>query len=372
MAATLAIEIVGDAADAASALDSVGDAAERMADRVDAATRDADGAASRLSGVGDAADTLDDKAGRATGALGALSAGFELVGAEKYAGALQGAAMATDFFSGVGQAATLVMESGGLAAAKAKVAVVAKSIAEKAAAAATKALAIAQRVLNAAMRANPIGLVVTALGFLVAGIVLAYKRSERFRAIVQAVMRGARTAVGWVVDKIGDLVGWFRDKAPAAANRLREVAVRAFLLITTPQRKVIELVGKVVDWFRDKIPGAAATLREKAVAAWDKVKSGVDKLLDPVRKVRDTIQDLVGWIKKIDFPSPPDWLDKVVPGKVFGRTTTTGGGGMVAGGNTFVITVNGAVDPDSTARQIEQLVARRSMRLGGTLRTVRP
>src|SRR3546814_18684591 len=38
--------------------------------------------------------------------------------------------------------------------------------------------------LNAAMRANPIGIVVTALTLLAAGLVVAYKKSETFRNIV--------------------------------------------------------------------------------------------------------------------------------------------------------------------------------------------
>lgn len=64
-----------------------------------------------------------------------------------------------------------------------------------AAAAAERAQAAATWVLNAALRANPIGIVITALTLLVAGFVLAYRRSETFRAIVQTAFRGV-LAVG--------------------------------------------------------------------------------------------------------------------------------------------------------------------------------
>jgi hypothetical protein len=74
------------------------------------------------------------------------------------------------------------------------VATVATVIAQKAAAAASKAWAAAQWLLNVALDANPIGLVIVAIAALVAGIIIAYKKSETFRIIVQAV---AKAVVGY-------------------------------------------------------------------------------------------------------------------------------------------------------------------------------
>lgn len=51
----------------------------------------------------------------------------------------------------------------------------------------TYALAVAQRVLNAAMKANPIGLIVTAISLLIGGLLLAYKNSEKFRAVLDGL-----------------------------------------------------------------------------------------------------------------------------------------------------------------------------------------
>jgi len=70
------------------------------------------------------------------------------------------------------------------------------------AAAATKAYAGAQWLLNAAMTANPIGLVVVAVAALVAALVIAYKKSETFRRIVNGAFRAVKTAAsaafGWI------------------------------------------------------------------------------------------------------------------------------------------------------------------------------
>lgn len=57
---------------------------------------------------------------------------------------------------------------------------------------ATKAAAAAQWVLNAALTANPVGLVVVAIAALVAGLVIAYKRSDTFRGVVDRLFGGLR------------------------------------------------------------------------------------------------------------------------------------------------------------------------------------
>src|SRR5690348_2341450 len=92
----LAVRISANASGVASEFDQVSGSAKRMADAVDDASSKSEAAAGRLDRVGAAAEGVDDKAGRATGALGALSSGFELVGMEKYAAGLQQASMATD------------------------------------------------------------------------------------------------------------------------------------------------------------------------------------------------------------------------------------------------------------------------------------
>lgn len=60
---------------------------------------------------------------------------------------------------------------------------------------ATRAMAAGQWLLNAAMRANPVGLIITGLMLLGGALILAYKKSSTFRAIVQAAMRGVMTAI---------------------------------------------------------------------------------------------------------------------------------------------------------------------------------
>lgn len=60
---------------------------------------------------------------------------------------------------------------------------------------ATLAWAAAQRVLNLALSANPIGLIVTAIGLLVAALVYAWNNSETFRNVVTTVWEAIKTVI---------------------------------------------------------------------------------------------------------------------------------------------------------------------------------
>lgn len=168
---------------------------------LEAASKDAGRSLDRVSG---SAENLDDKGSKATDSLGALSSGFELVGLGGFATGLQSAAMATDFLSGVGTGLNLVMELQSVQWVKNKVASAAYAAQQLVVSAATKVWAAVQWVLNAALTANPIGLVVVAIGLLIAIIILAWKHSETFRAIVTGALN-AVMAVATVVGK------WFRD-----------------------------------------------------------------------------------------------------------------------------------------------------------------
>ena len=81
--------------------------------------------------------------------------------------------------------------------------------------AATIAWAAAQRLLNLALIANPIGLIIAAVAALAIGFVIAYKKSETFRRIVQAsieplvvIAKALATAFWAVVDAIKAMVSW--------------------------------------------------------------------------------------------------------------------------------------------------------------------
>lgn len=93
--------------------------------------------------------------------------------------------------------------------------VLAVSLATKTWRAVTMAMRGAQLLLNLAMRANPIGLVITAVGALVGAIVWLWNKSKRFRdffkgawEVLKAPVVAVGDAIGWVIDQIISAIAW--------------------------------------------------------------------------------------------------------------------------------------------------------------------
>ena len=111
-----------------------------------------------------------------------------------------------------------------------------------------------QWLLNAAMAANPIMLIVIAIGLLVAGFILAYQHSEEFRRIVDAAFKAVSDAVKGAVDTVRNVLGQLgrifesafaavRDAVRGAVGFIRSVWDGVLSILETPLR----LFGKVVD-----------------------------------------------------------------------------------------------------------------------------
>lgn len=69
---------------------------------------------------------------------------------------------------------------------------------------ATEGMTIAQRLLNVAMSANPIGIVLTLVGALAAGLVVLWNTNEGFRDAVMNAWQGIQDFVGNAIQAIGD------------------------------------------------------------------------------------------------------------------------------------------------------------------------
>lgn len=98
----------------------------------------------------------------------------------------------------------------------------AMTAAHKAAATGATGLKLALAALNAVINANPVGLLVSALAALAAGLVTAYHTSETFRNAVDSafdwIKDKAQTAIGAVVDWINELVAKLKGAAAALSS----------------------------------------------------------------------------------------------------------------------------------------------------------
>jgi hypothetical protein len=283
----LTIDVAVDAAAAAASLLGVSDAARGVGDAVAAAGAQVEEGAGRIDRAAESADGLASTSSTLTGALGALGSGLSLVGLDEYAAGLEQAAMATDFFSGVGDLAALAMNSQAVKTVAATVASVAHTAATTAASVATGVMTAAQAALNAVMAANPVGLVVLAIVALTAGIVLAYKHSETFREVIDKAMDVARAGVDLVVDGVQKFLGWLADLPGKARDAWDRVSGAVGDAVDAAQRFFGDLIADV----RDK-PG-------EVVAG---VKSAFDSMFAPIRDAIAWVQDLLDKLSQVKLP----------------------------------------------------------------------
>ncbi|MFE1430376.1 phage tail tape measure protein [Streptomyces fungicidicus] len=124
--------------------------------------------------------------------------------------------------------------------------------------------AAAMGVLNAVMALNPFVLVAIAVAALVAAIVIAYKKSDTFRAIVQAAWQGIQTAALWAWNNV--LKPTFEALKTAVS-----VVGQAFSWLWT--NAISPAIGWIVAgfklwWASIKIPFDAFVAGIKALASW--------------------------------------------------------------------------------------------------------
>jgi phage-related protein len=137
--------------------------------------------------------------------------------------------------------------------------------------------------------------------------------------------------------------------------------------IGTVKTKIVNVFTAALKWVEDKWSGLEDTL----TGPWDALKGAIDA-------VSDAIDTLIGWIGKIHFPSVPGWVDRLnpftksAPASAAGTSVTSRGlgaavpirRGTAAAGAGITINVNGALDPESVARQIQRIMAGHDRRMG--------
>jgi hypothetical protein len=321
-AAQLAIELTERGAeDVAGGFDKVTSSARSMGSTVDTASKQAETGAKRLDTTAESADELASKGSQAAGALGGLGG---LMGGQ-FGAAMETGGVAMQAAADSGDLLNAALENSIVASARSKAATIAKTVADKASAAATKVMTVAQKALNIAQRSSPVLLIVTGVLLLVGAIVLAYKRSATFRAIVQGAMAAAAIAVGKLGDAFQVLVG---------------VVKTVFGVIKTVIGTYIGIYVKAFELLGKGAVKAFQFLKDHALDA-------INALLAPVQKVIDLVQSLLDKISSIHLPH--------IPGNPFDR----GGSGLVGHGsttssNTVNLTLNLLATPGTTTSQAAQ------------------
>jgi hypothetical protein len=219
----------------------------------------------------------------------------------------------------------------------------------------------AQWLWNAAMDANPIGLIIIAIGLLGAAFVLAYKKSETFRDVVQ----GALGVVKGAITLLGTAFTGLKNIASAVWDFITEhwkVGLFAFGPIGAAVYAIVTNFDKV-----KAVAGAAA----------DTVASAIRGITSAIEGVIGAVQSLIDWLGKIrvphiSLPHIPGTLS-VASSRSFALSPAAAGyssrsTSRASSSGATTINVYGAIDPEGTARTIRRLLDDRDRRQGRIIR----
>jgi TP901 family phage tail tape measure protein len=180
-------------------------------------------------------------------------------------------------------------------------------------------MAGAMAALSMAMDANPVGLVVIAIAALVAGFILAYKHSEKFRSAVQAVGRATAWAFHAITAGVGNAIGFIKSHWPLILGILAGPIALAVVEIIQHWGKVKAFLGKVVSWFAalpDRILGAIGDLGGLLVGAGKAIIQGLlDGIGSMVGKLTSKLHSITNLIPKHKGPLDKDRMLLTPAGK---------------------------------------------------------
>ena len=170
--------------------------------------------------------------------------------------------------------------------------------AQKVVTAATSAWTAVQKVLNLVLTANPIGLIITAVGGLVAAITAAYNNCEGFRQIVDkvweaikplanAIMNGLAKAFEWLVEKCKEAWEWLKNILGLGGKKV-EVAVEVSKPKAAPAMDLGETKAKYANYTPTTTGGATTPKVETPV--WDDNASTLKAITGNIQILTDKLQ----------------------------------------------------------------------------------
>lgn len=200
MSGPIRIAIVGDTRDFTTAMDRAGDSMQGLESKADGAVRAVEKIDGAVEGTGDRFGDLATNAGTLGGGMSDLG---EKVGGTAGAFLTAGGAALQwgEAVGDIGEGLAGFIKQSKLAA-----------IATRVWSGVTTAATAVQRGLNTAMRANPIGIIITLVALLVAGLVWFFTKTKVGQAIVKSAWAGIQKAMSAVAN------WWTGTLVPAAQN----------------------------------------------------------------------------------------------------------------------------------------------------------
>lgn len=221
-----------------------------------------------------------------------------------------------------------------------------------------------QIAFNIAMYANPLGLIIAAVVILIGVIVLVATKTQFFQTVWEimvsvavSVWNAILDAVQWLIDKIAILVGWVQDKLAGAWEKAKTTALAVWDAVKDAIQGVIDFVSRLID--------RITNIRFPSPPSWMTSLFGGSGEAE----FKFTPPDVMRFFPEVysRFDAAPADITAASSGLGLGTSFSNGSSGNVVQHNTTVhITVEGAIDPLSTAKQITQLLKQQGITVGST------
>jgi len=254
----------------------------------------------------------------------------------------------------------------------------------------------------------PIVLIVAAIIALIAAIVLVVKNWDKIKEValrVWAAVKSATAAVvswfrsvwasafAWIKSALSAVGAfftsiWNRIKAgvAAVANGIRQIWATVFGWIKSALSTVRGAFTSAFNSIRSAVSSVANAVKSAWSSVWSALKSGASGLVSALRRPFDAvkgaidsvigaIQNLISWfgrikVPKISLPKIPGFNSTTVVATsapvALGATRAASSASTRSTAGAVNITINGAIDPEATARQIRRVLASHGRRMGLT------
>lgn len=151
--------------------------------------------------------------------------------------------------------------------------------------------------LNTTLLVNPIFLVVTAIAALAAGLIYAYKQSEKFRNIVNKVFNGIKTVVLTVVNAVKKVIqtafkailGFFNNTWPKAKQIVVSVWNAIKNTVSTVVNDIKTVIQTVFNVIKTIIILYLNAYKTVIVTVWNAIKTVVTTVVNAIKTVIQTV-----------------------------------------------------------------------------------
>ena len=178
---------------------------------------------------------------------------------------------------------------------KNKVATLAAAAAQKVVTAASIAWTGVQKVLNLVLTANPIGIIVVALGALVAAAIKAYNSCEGFRDIVDKVFGSIKQLAIAITNGLSKAIEWLCEKCVQAWEWLSKILglgdkkAKVEVDVVAPKKAPTIDLGEVKAKYANYKPTAGSPATTKA-PEWNDSARTLKGITDNIQILRDKLQ----------------------------------------------------------------------------------